>query len=222
MTVTLPTRNTSERVPSHPSHKTGNTLLVQIDDGQTRRCVGELPVDEFTYGKRVGVDPHGVKACMSWSVSKPTSTNKYDIPDFDKINKAAIHTKQGDSGKQPTLAHRFNAEKRRKQQKLNNDRPRQDVCYGKRSKEPGDINAVLKGEYEKEGVERLEKAYAEIAEYKEAQSQPIKTRFTKAALGHGAKAWAVEEEKEIFKLSKFEKVSRKVDTNRHALQGLNL
>lgn len=200
-----------------------NTILVKDDVGKAKATCFDLPHEAFAYGRSEPADLEGAReVTMHWAAHVPRPKPGENIQDFRKLNKMAA---QANVPNAVELA-RF---KRDKDVKLIPPAPvgaapkviPSDVipsfAYGRKSRPSTPINAVVGYQYSAEYEEALANGYEQYQAMSDVANSKHRVRLTKASKSlistsrTKRDSFNNSEPKELFKLTKFKKVSSRLN-----------
>uniref|UniRef100_A0A7S2V3R0 Uncharacterized protein n=1 Tax=Fibrocapsa japonica TaxID=94617 RepID=A0A7S2V3R0_9STRA len=192
--------------------------MVKDQIGAVRSTTYDLPTDEFVYGSKVAKDNEGAGAVLSkWVVGTP-SQPKESQQSFIKTNRAAIN--QGNitakAQREFALAHpdiTFTPPALRRERELAESKRTQfDGPFGIRTNDGREsINELIQAKFTSFQGENHD--YPDMAGMKKKGALP-KPRNTAAATGHlivAQQKVSPPQQKEYFKMKKFQNVAPKID-----------
>lgn len=201
-----------------------NCMLVKDDVGKAKPTCYDLPHDSFAYGRAEPADLEGAReVTMHWAAHVPRPKPGENVQDFRKLNKMAAKANVPNA----TELEKF---KRDKDVKLIPPAPvgaqpkviPSDVipsfAYGRKSRPSTPINAVVGYQYAAEYEEALVHSYSGYQIVADNANSKHKVRLTKASKGliagarnqRAMESGAMGPPKEPFKLTKFKKVSSRL------------
>jgi hypothetical protein len=200
--------------------RTKNAILVRDDVGKARPTCYDLPHEAHAYGRAEPADLEGAReVTMHWAAHVPRPKPDGNVQDFMKLNRMAAtsgvsnatdlkYFKQGRDVKLIPKASVSN------QPKVIPSDVIPSFAYGRKSRPSTPVNAVVGYQYAAEYEESLANMYARYeSEAPPAKSKVRLTKSSRALIMHSAhKRASVDkrEEPELFKLTKFKKVSSRL------------
>lgn len=185
-----------------------NTLLVRDDVGRSKVCVRDLPPQDFIYGKKATGDSEAAGAVINKWVEHRGSQALSPDRDFRKMNKLAVSNKC--TSPKQIMEFRKSNDIRIQEARVKSDKshvnPDKEFKYGIPTKPSTPLQKVMSFEYAREAAEETNQKYSvETLEI----PKPSKA-FSKSKASNSKESGQISQE--IFKLSKFKKVSAKTDT----------
>lgn len=213
------------RLPNHMSPR--NPLLVRDEVGRAKASCYDLPPSNVSFGHKGAPDPEGAReVTMQW-VSHTPRQRRDDaraVPDFLVFNKRAIHSSRQYAARSernveevPVYTPRTLATHCRVQPKALPSEVTPGWTYGKKVRPSTPIDQVMKYKWAEEGEQELQQFYAGMIVLQSDQRNVRKIPLTKASRGHAAlvrKAAEPIEQKQPFKMKKFQRVPAKLNTHR--------
>eukprot|EP00418_Pyrodinium_bahamense_P071449 CAMPEP_0179080078 /NCGR_PEP_ID=MMETSP0796-20121207/35968_1 /TAXON_ID=73915 /ORGANISM="Pyrodinium bahamense, Strain pbaha01" /LENGTH=295 /DNA_ID=CAMNT_0020777425 /DNA_START=74 /DNA_END=961 /DNA_ORIENTATION=+ len=217
--------------------RTRNPLLQRDDVGRARPTCYDLPDDHFAYGRPGNMDMEGAReVSMRWVSHTPSREPQGEAPDYVHYNKRAAGQKVMNAKDQkhfrrehellgdpllPGASPRGYHTARARYHSMNTRDPLpSDVVpgftYGRKVRPSTPIQAVISNHFGTSAEADLGRFYADFHEAQEQSAAYIrKIPLTAASRGHALaakKAAMAQQDKELFKMSKFRRASPKVDT----------
>lgn len=195
-----------------------NTILVRDDVGKAKPTCYDLPHESFAYGRAEPADMEGAReVTMHWAAHVPMPKPGNNVQDFRKINKMAAKANIPNAVELAKFKRGVNVQKidappMGAQPKVIPSDVIPSFAYGRKSRPSTPIAAVVGYQYSAEYEEALANSYDTYA----AAQPPGKTkvRLTRASKSlieaSRQKVSQPEEPREPFKLSKFKKVSSRL------------
>lgn len=201
--------------------QTKNPLLAKDDVGKAPPSCYDLPADGFVFGRPDNPDFEGAReVTMQWVTHTPGPRREEQVTDFRKLNKILL--------KEKALTPRDVKEHRKIKgvplTARDNSGPAPKVIpsdveptftYGRGTRASTPISSVISYQFATEYEKGLGEQYDQIRADKLKGAEVRKIRLTTAAHGHASAAKkagsTVEENKDLFKLKKFKRVSPKVE-----------
>jgi len=200
-----------------------NPLLTRDDVGKAKSSCYDLPDDHFSFGRPGLNDAEGCReVMMNWVSHTPRQSHQALVQDFSKINKAAIRAKIANSkdlkkytseiGEVPIKPTIGCASPRAKP--LPSDQQK-DFAYGMKVRPSTPIKQLVNHTFGREHEEALGNFYSDVQQFEMQERQVRKIPLTKASRGHASTvkkaALAIDDSKELFKMSKFKRAPCKVE-----------
>ena len=171
--------------------------------GKAKKCVRNLPNDEFSYGSKQKKDPEGAGAVISsWKIHKPTSDNEA-AKDFKQLNKLTLDKKLT-SPKEVSAFVKQNdvrVKEKRAASKIEKNKTAPNEYFGIPNKPGTPMNMVVSNGYGNFAADEKKRDY-------ESKLQTINPK-QKTTPQKTEKVTEVSEKKE-FKLKKFQNIESKV------------
>lgn len=207
-----------------PPARGNNPLLKRDDVGKAKETCYDLPAEGFAYGRPDALDIEGAReVTMQWVHHTPRPRPETEAPDFKALNIKAVGDKvisakdlqhyrreaQAVTPRGPVATPRSRAPPLKPSDVV------PAFAYGKKTRASTPIREVVTYRFADAQEQKLEYFYGQREQQQASERLIRKIPITRAARGHAARAkhhqGEEEEEKELFKLSKFKKVGAKVD-----------
>jgi len=204
-------------------NRSGNAVLVKDDIGRAKPTIYSLPPAGFAYGKSEPADAEGAReVTMHWAAHVPRPKPGIACQDFRKLNRTAA--KSGVRNAKDLVEFRKYNDIKLLPPGPAGCLPKvipSDVIpsfsYGSKSRPSTPIAHVVGNQYATESEEALDLQYRMLEET-QALNEKTKIKLTKAAKSRIANARVrmdalrnPQEERELFKLTKFRKVQSKLN-----------
>lgn len=211
-----------------PNMRPKNPLLVRDEVGKAKATCYDLPPEHKPFGSAGKKDPEGAReVTMTWVGHSPRVRREEKTPDFKAFNKQALKNRMCTAKDQgrfirevavlPECSPRTCASNRGSPRQLPSETT-PGWSYGRKVRPSTPIDQVLAHRWGTEGEEELQNFYTAELIAKASPAQARKIIHTTASKGHASRARASNElpleSKELFKLSKYKNVPKRLNTFR--------
>ena len=191
----------------HPFYQklqnSNNVLLVKDDVGKAKKCVRDLPHQDFSYGSKLKKDSEGAGAVLSsWQIHRPTFGEEAE-KDFKRLNKMSLNNKLITPKQVSVFVKQNDVRVKDKRAKIdkNQSLPISQEYFGVPNRPGTPMDMVVSNGYGNYAADEKKKAY-EV----NLQEKPIKQKLSPRP----AEKSSVSEEKKEFKMKKFQQIESKI------------